>query len=121
MASTAASAPGSPTEIPAGGGAKREYVGAGREPRESERDGEFFRAQPVPPVEFALQNRDGGVASAEYGDADAGEQAGDGGEPGLSHRSYCSKRQTDLPVRPKAGAACRRRLSFDQISVKPAP
>ena len=90
MASTAASAPAESEDIPARGGAECEHVGAGREPGESECDGEFFRAQPFAPVELTLQDRDGGIASAEDGDADAAEQTGDIGEAGSGHRSYCS-------------------------------
>ena len=69
-----------PEDVPARGRAEREHVGAGRETGESEGDSEFLGAQPIAPVELALQDRDGGVASAEDGDAHAEEETCDVGE-----------------------------------------
>jgi len=54
---------------------------------ETERDGEFFRGEPVAPVKLALQDSYGGVAAPENGDTDAKEEAGNGGEARAGHRS----------------------------------
>src|SRR3984885_5541765 len=72
--------PAESEDVPARGRAERETVGAGRTARQPDGDGEFFGTQPGTPVELALQDRDGGVAAAEDGDADAEEEAGDFGQ-----------------------------------------
>src|SRR5581483_4869791 len=76
---------GDAKDVPGCGSAEGEHVGAGGEAREAEGDGEIFGAEPLAAVELALENGDGGIAAAEHCDADAGEEASEGGECRARH------------------------------------